>query len=729
MLWINNNLAQTGYIYPPSNWQIGCSLWPGQEWWLNDDDPTDGNYRTLITMEGTVGTKIKLNNDDFYDDGDWNIWIIPSPGYEWAAINYWGEQNPRWGSIPPGWIEAEVSTEGEPLIEAHLPDAFPPGTPIQAHGWWVFDTGHDRRTELHPLVWMKSVNRNPFWIFVAQDITARFVVVLNPVHEGFGLDLPLSETIVHPGISTPSLTYILEEESYVSSGASVWGRAVVDKAQVSMKLEPTYFNNCEMEGRVIKARPAYLGKFTYSTSSLLNETVEYSVVKDVHTSQKTSFVKVTAELTSPPQGSLAYTKWRYESSTGTVIGEEDVEKTSPPHRIEFRNPYCPAEGYNQHTWTLKVAGCTRSTDYYAPDASGFSKRAFIGERRVYTVDPSTISIATIWKIGGPNQNCYETVSVSVDESGILHDIELSKLEWTVKKKRTADGAWIYNPQSVTLTGTTYDDPDYMIRIFQPSIPKNLEVVFKFKDKPDSKCEIELIALGRTELGEEVRASRALSTFCGVGKYNIVKTYEHIYRLFKQKGFEGELYKWFPEVPTSDRPWTEAFLKWHYGEPITDVQRQLILGKVIEGQRLPKLEPRDKLLKKRPTLHSSVGYIAPKSPILQTGQKTVLRGVSFPSGRLQWDPKSTLVLKRWAQILQSNPEVKIHIAAYTDNRGSRFLNLQLSKRRSQMVMSYFQDAGIDPLWMTAEGYGDANPIADNRTEAGRSANRRIEIHIQ
>ena len=65
-----------------------------------------------------------------------------------------------------------------------------------------------------------------------------------------------------------------------------------------------------------------------------------------------------------------------------------------------------------------------------------------------------------------------------------------------------------------------------------------------------------------------------------------------------------------------------------------------------------------------------------------------------------------------------------ISGHTDNQGSPKSNLDLSKRRAESVRQAFAALGLDGRAMTARGFGENRPLADNQTEEGRIANRRI-----
>jgi hypothetical protein len=84
----------------------------------------------------------------------------------------------------------------------------------------------------------------------------------------------------------------------------------------------------------------------------------------------------------------------------------------------------------------------------------------------------------------------------------------------------------------------------------------------------------------------------------------------------------------------------------------------------------------------------------------------------------------------ARLLTLHPEItRLRIEGYTDNRGSALDNLELSKNRAAAVRRLLVEGhGIDGKRLVAQGFGPAKPIADNRTEAGRAKNRRIELVI-
>ena len=72
---------------------------------------------------------------------------------------------------------------------------------------------------------------------------------------------------------------------------------------------------------------------------------------------------------------------------------------------------------------------------------------------------------------------------------------------------------------------------------------------------------------------------------------------------------------------------------------------------------------------------------------------------------------------------------LNVDGYTDNTGTEAANLAISAKRALAVKTYLVTKGIDPSRINANGYGQSNPVADNKTSAGRSKNRRVELKLK
>ncbi len=96
--------------------------------------------------------------------------------------------------------------------------------------------------------------------------------------------------------------------------------------------------------------------------------------------------------------------------------------------------------------------------------------------------------------------------------------------------------------------------------------------------------------------------------------------------------------------------------------------------------------------------------------------------------VQLTPEMRMWLDQVVQYLRSHPRAQIRIVGHTDNFGTALETQRVSEQRANVVRQYLIQRGIDPGRIFASGQGARFPIADNRTEAGRRLNRRVEIVI-
>lgn len=79
-------------------------------------------------------------------------------------------------------------------------------------------------------------------------------------------------------------------------------------------------------------------------------------------------------------------------------------------------------------------------------------------------------------------------------------------------------------------------------------------------------------------------------------------------------------------------------------------------------------------------------------------------------------------------LKKVPDQKVEVQAHTDSIGSDFYNIWLSNKRAESIVSYLVLHGIPESHLIPKGYGETNPIADNKTDSGRAQNRRAEFKL-
>jgi outer membrane protein OmpA-like peptidoglycan-associated protein len=105
----------------------------------------------------------------------------------------------------------------------------------------------------------------------------------------------------------------------------------------------------------------------------------------------------------------------------------------------------------------------------------------------------------------------------------------------------------------------------------------------------------------------------------------------------------------------------------------------------------------------------------------------LDGAAFPSGSAQLTDRAIASLRALAAAVPARSNLSI--TGHTDGQGADEANRLLSQRRADAVRRALAAAGIAASRLKAVGRGEADPVADNATEAGRARNRRVEISVQ
>ena len=105
------------------------------------------------------------------------------------------------------------------------------------------------------------------------------------------------------------------------------------------------------------------------------------------------------------------------------------------------------------------------------------------------------------------------------------------------------------------------------------------------------------------------------------------------------------------------------------------------------------------------------------------------GVNFEPKSFDLTQESKRLLDEVVVMINVSPELqKIEVQAHTDYKGSGEANLKLSEQRALSVKNYLVSQGVSEKRLIAKGYGESQPIADNKTEEGRAKNRRVELKV-
>ncbi len=102
------------------------------------------------------------------------------------------------------------------------------------------------------------------------------------------------------------------------------------------------------------------------------------------------------------------------------------------------------------------------------------------------------------------------------------------------------------------------------------------------------------------------------------------------------------------------------------------------------------------------------------------------GINFETGKAVIQPASEIALAQVQKVLEQNGDMKVRIEGRTDNAGQKAGNQALSEKRAQAAMGWLIAHGMDAYRLTAKGFGDSKPVADNSSYEGNAKNRRVEL---
>ena len=194
------------------------------------------------------------------------------------------------------------------------------------------------------------------------------------------------------------------------------------------------------------------------------------------------------------------------------------------------------------------------------------------------------------------------------------------------------------------------------------------------------------------------------------------------------------------VATQD--WVQGFVK----EQIFPVEKRISeteAGMTKMGDRVTAVDARvDGMAKQIADLESRLSQTNAKADQaldslkrLKPEKKMVLNfteGAHFASNSIQFSSQAKMDIDSFLSDVSGHADQNSFmfiVAGHTDSVGSNRFNYELSKRRAESIADYLTtERKIDPTRLVVVGYGDSAPVADNRTQAGRAKNRRVEILV-
>ncbi|MFD2740240.1 OmpA family protein [Sulfitobacter aestuarii] len=131
---------------------------------------------------------------------------------------------------------------------------------------------------------------------------------------------------------------------------------------------------------------------------------------------------------------------------------------------------------------------------------------------------------------------------------------------------------------------------------------------------------------------------------------------------------------------------------------------------------------------RKKLDPIAGLPTPEECVAEIGEILKVGKINFEPGSATIDASALGTMDDIAEILKRCSDLPLEIQGYTDSQGREEMNLALSQSRAESVLNELRARRVLTGSFAARGYGEAEPIADNKTEAGREANRRIEFRL-
>src|SRR5215471_20983301 len=177
-------------------------------------------------------------------------------------------------------------------------------------------------------------------------------------------------------------------------------------------------------------------------------------------------------------------------------------------------------------------------------------------------------------------------------------------------------------------------------------------------------------------------------------------------------------------------------KWKFSHYVTMAfTATLLLSGCVSQQKYNALDTEYQQLNQ--TMSKEVAANQMQITRLQNAIKvTVNSELLFPSGDWQMPVEAQQTLSKIVPILAPKQQAKLQVNGYTDNvpigpglqRQGITSNLELSQKRADTVMQFLIAQGVNPVLVSAQGFGEADPVASNDTPEGRAQNRRVELTL-
>lgn len=514
-------------------------------------------------------------------DGDWGIHLVPDASSAYLLMNSSQKRNSTLkdavcGATWPGLVgdmfgsadviglEAEVLSSS-PARGLDLASHFFPGMPVIAHGYWDEDTGHEDKTELHPLVFLDGdwgFGRSS--VLVIQETSSRFVTSGSSQREDYTRIFrrqPVTRylhELASPDTERTYGTVVFRETSRLDDTSDSLCAATFNtqanrtqmttwlshdgSAEFYVNLPPNDAWGCvyhvlladydrgEMTG-LVEAIDTKLRDITWRDNSGVQHQGK-SLETTVDLQLQPPPDDLSTLFGSPTSNPIVYSQWHYQQ-TSAVAGSAqwyDAEQTAG-HHLQLKFVYDPDFDFTATSWAIEVAASTRAAGWSPalerPAANGMSgpfRRDFIHDARVYSVVPSRLDVSVDGTkapaaLSGLSRTCRSGYDVRTSTAYFIPRVGLRRITWSVQPGHTSNGSvFVGGPTEIGIDGglpTTAGFNAATVEIDRTD-PKHVTVSFKdlgwtalaadggdFKAPWAAKNRSTLVlkALATTELGE------------------------------------------------------------------------------------------------------------------------------------------------------------------------------------------------------------------------------------
>lgn len=147
---------------------------------------------------------------------------------------------------------------------------------------------------------------------------------------------------------------------------------------------------------------------------------------------------------------------------------------------------------------------------------------------------------------------------------------------------------------------------------------------------------------------------------------------------------------------------------------------------VEAKAAPEPAPAPKMAPAPAPLQAPAPAAEERWKTILTEKPVRLEGANFATGSAKLLKTADAKLMEVVNAAKQYPQVGLEVSGHTDSTGKKALNQKLSENRAASVKTWLVKHGVAADRITTAGYADTKPIADNKTKAGRAANRRVEV---